>query len=124
MTKPVAGSRQGIDPDPGAHGQLETLRVRLQVVGHLVLGGVGGPRGGEAHPGQPVVARRGEQAQRVPAGAPRVADAVVGVEDHERQAPAGQVVADRQPALAAAHDDRVDPFDLVSAHRCSSSQRG
>ena len=37
-------------------------------------------------PAQPVEARRREQPQRVPALAPCVADALVGVEDHEAEA--------------------------------------
>ena len=59
---------------------------------------------------QPVEARRREQAERVPALAPGVADPLVRVEDHEGRPRLRQVVADRQAGLAAADDHGLDPL--------------
>lgn len=63
-----------IDSDAGSNGQIETLRVGLEVVAHFIFGGKGMPRSGEGHPGQPVVAPRGEHAEGVPPLPPSVAD--------------------------------------------------
>ena len=65
-------------------------------------------RAGEGHAWQGVVAGGCEQAKRVPTGAPRVADALVCVEDHEREIVPGEVVADGETCLASAHDDSLD----------------
>jgi hypothetical protein len=46
--------RQRLDGDSAADRKLEARRVRLEVVAHLVLGRVGGARGGERHPRKPV----------------------------------------------------------------------
>ena len=101
---------QPVHPDAAADRQLEAGRVGLQVVGHLVPGRVVPGVGREGHAGQPAVAARGVEAQRVPAPAPGVTDPPAGVQDHERPAPPGQVVAGGQPGLAAAHDHRLEPF--------------
>ena len=59
------------------------------------------------------VPRGAEQAQRVPVPAPVVADALVGVEDHERPPALGEMVADREPGLAGADDDRLEALGSV-----------
>src|SRR3990172_6726620 len=92
----------------GTHGEVIRLGVRLEVVGDLVLGDESVAFRRERHAGQPVVARRGEQQQRVPPLAPCVADAFVGVEDHEVDAALGELVPDRQSRLAASDDDGVE----------------
>ena len=108
----VAGpaSRYPFDGDAGAHGQLEPRRVRLEVVGHLVLRGERVARPRKGHAGEPVEARRAEKTKRIPATAPRVADARRCVEDDEAKVPPGEVVARREPGLAAADDDDVEPL--------------
>src|SRR5436190_23643061 len=55
-------------------------------------------------------ARGREQAQRIPATAPLVADSLAAVKDDERHAACLQVVADRESRLSGADDDRVDAF--------------
>ena len=114
--QPAVPPRQPVHPDPGLDGQPEPVRVVLQVVGHLVLGRERPGRTRERHPGQPAVAGRGEQPHRVPAVAPGVPDPLVGVEDQEGPAPPGQVVADREPGLAASDDHRLDLLWLTLGH--------
>ena len=62
----------------------------------------------DAPAGQPVVLGRAVEPQRVEPVAPDVADPVVRVQDQERAAPAGQVVAGGQAGLAGADDDGLD----------------
>ena len=121
--QPAVPPRQPVHPDPGLDRQPEPVRVGLQVVGHLVLGRERPGRTRERHPGQPAVAGRGEQPQRVPAVAPGVPDPLVGVEDHEGPAPPGQVVADREPGLAASDDHRLDLLWLTLWHRLPPAGR-
>ena len=78
---------------PRADGQLEARRVGLEVVAHLVLRREVVARRRELHPDQAVELGGREQAQRVPALAPGVADALGRVQDHEAQAALAQVVA-------------------------------
>src|ERR687888_578004 len=81
----AALSVEAVDARAEADRELEALRVGLEVVRRLARGGERPARCREAPAGQPVVARRGEEAQRVPGSRPpRAADAVVPVEDHER----------------------------------------
>ena len=123
--EPLPSLREAVHLDARTHRQLEARRVGLQVVGHLVLGGEGVRRGGEGHPRQAVEAGRGEQAQRVPALAPGVPDARVGVQDHEGEAPPRQVVPDREARLAAPDDDRLDPLRLpLAEHPAPPSTAG
>jgi hypothetical protein len=72
--------------DAGSNRQIEPCSVGFEVVGHLVLRGKRHGGRGEAPARQPVVSGRGEQAKRVPALAPSVADSLVGVQDYERTA--------------------------------------
>ena len=103
----VFGTTKAVDADSGSHRQLEGVRVQFEVVGHLVLGGEGVRRRRKGQPGQAVVAGWGEQAQRVPAVAPAVADPCVLLEDDEAQSATGKVVAHRQAGLAGANHDHV-----------------
>ena len=102
-----------VDRDTRARRELEPSRVRLEVVGHLVLRRERPARRGEAHPRQSVVLRGREQTKGVPALAPRVSDPVVRVEDHERPAALPELVRGRQAGLAAADDHCLVPFHLA-----------
>ena len=95
----------GVEPD----GQVVGGCVGLQVVGDRVLGGVGVGRGGERHAGQGVVLGRGEQRQRIPAVAPRVAHLGACLQDDEPQPLLGQVPGHGQTGLAAPDHHRVQP---------------
>ena len=64
------------------------------------------------HPGEPIEAGGSEEAKRVPALAPGVADPLVGLQDHVRQAMAGQEVPGRESRLAGADDHRLYLFRL------------
>ena len=112
---PVAVLPEAIHRHSGAHGQIESRRVRLEVVGRLARSRVRPAGRGKRPTRQAVVARRSEQAERVPgAGPPGAADPLVRVEDHERPAALLQVVADRKAGLAAADDDRVECLDALN----------
>jgi len=89
--------------------------VGLQVVRHLVLRGVGGARGGKSHPGESVVPSRAEQAERVPAVPPRVTDPLAGVEDHERQTTAAQLVPHGETRLASPDDHGLNALRTTCA---------
>ena len=78
-------------------------------IGQEDLGeGEGG--GGKGEAVEAVVAGGGEEAEGIPAVAPRVADALIGVQDEEGEAATGEVVADGEAGLAAADDDGVETF--------------
>jgi len=64
----------------------DVIIVHQEVCHHLGLGQEGVGRGRERHPVEPVETGGGEQAQRIPALAPGVADAGLGVEDHAAHA--------------------------------------
>ena len=98
--------------DAGPHRQLPPGRVVDQVVGELLVGRERPVRRRIRRAGQPVVPGRAEQPQRVPAVPPGVADLRGGLQDDERAMPAGQLVAHRQPRLAAAHDHGLEPLDV------------
>ena len=74
---PLAAGRRGRVSGRG----VRISGVRGQVVGDLVLGRIGPPRRREGHPWQAVGPGRRVEAQRVPLGAPVVADMGIGVED-------------------------------------------
>ena len=95
-------------------------RVRLEVVAHLAAGRPMRGRRREPHTRQRVVPRGAVEPQRVPPVTPVVPEAGVGVEDREGAAQLLQVVAGREPGLAAADDRGVEVLDCVlAAHRCS-----
>src|SRR5687768_10403537 len=64
--------------------------------------------GGERHPGQAVVFRGREQAQRIPAAAPDITDTLTLLQDEETGAGLSQVETDRQAGLATADHDYVE----------------
>ena len=82
--EPFTSPREAVDARARADRQVESRRVRLEIVGHLVLRGRVAPRCGESHPGQRAVSGGGEQDERIPSVAPRVTDPRVSVEDDER----------------------------------------
>ena len=110
---PLPKPGQAVDAHPRADGELESLRVCLEVVGHLVLRRERQGGRGEAQPLQAVVACGREQAKGVPARAPRVADPLVRVQDHERSVARRQVVSHGEAGLAAADDHRLEAFGAV-----------
>src|SRR5262249_37231320 len=75
-------------------------------------------RRGERHPRQPVAGRRRVEPQRVPPVAPRIADPVARIEDHERVTLPFQVVADGEPGLTSADDHGLVLLDVL--HRPAS----
>src|SRR4026209_1071353 len=62
----VAGFRHAVDRGGEPNRKLEARRVSLEVVGRLARGRNRPARSRERPPGQAVVARRREQAERVP----------------------------------------------------------
>jgi hypothetical protein len=104
----AAISGQPIYLDAASDRELEPRRVRLQVVGHLVLAGKRVPRPGERQTREGVVTGRRKEPERVPPRSPRVADAFARVENHARETSFRQVVPHRQPSLPAADDHRLD----------------
>jgi hypothetical protein len=62
----------------------------------------------ERHPIEAVELGRREQPQRVPPLTPRVADALVRVQDYEADAGAREVIADGETGLPAADHDHVE----------------
>jgi hypothetical protein len=104
-------ARQALDPYTASYRKIEVLRVGLQIVGHLVMGGEG------VHLHRPTrqagVPRDGEQSQRVPAVPPGVANAGVGIENDELLAGPLQVVSDRQTCLPSTNDHCRNRFDVV-----------
>jgi hypothetical protein len=63
---------------------------------------------GKWHSRESIEARGSEQAKGIPSPPPRIADSLVRLEDHERQAPARQVISDRQTRLTAAYDNGLN----------------
>src|SRR6476620_4277896 len=111
----VTVTPESVDPDAGPHRQCEVSRVRLEVLGHAVFRwkriGVSRKR----HACQAVEPCGSEEPQRVPAGAPRIADAGTGIEDDKAHALTGQVVTDAQPGLPASNHDGIET--LAFRHR-------
>jgi hypothetical protein len=106
----------GVAVQPGhrgaqPHRQGEVPGVGGEVVGDVVLGGMGVGRGGERQARQRVVPGGTEQPQGVPAVPPRGADLRAGVDDEEAGAAGGEVVAEGESGLAGADDEHVE--DLV-----------
>jgi hypothetical protein len=88
------------DPVVEAGGQVERLRVGLQVVGDRILGRVGVGRGKKRHAGQGVVLGRVNSFQRIPAGPPDVPELGGGLQDHKAQDTPCQVPGHGQACLA------------------------
>jgi len=120
----VAVLRQPVDRHPGSHRKLEARRIGLEVVGRLSRGRIR-PAGGRERPaGQAVVTCRGEQTEGGPGPRPPgAADALIGVEDHERAGALLQVVADRKAGLAPADDDGVELLDRCDVAAATALDR-
>jgi hypothetical protein len=116
----------------GLDGQVELGRVAFEVGDHLVAGRVAVRVAGESETGQPVVAPRREQHQRVPPLPPRGCDRVAGFQDDESAALLGQPVAGGKAGLTAAHHRHIEQVwrgvtlmlgaglgDVLSRHRQS-----
>ena len=84
--------------------ELHHPRVHLEPVADLVLGREHRPVLGELDVRQVVVPDRVVQAERLVALAPRVAGALVALDDDRRHAELAQARAERDAALAAADD--------------------
>src|SRR5262245_7943436 len=84
------------------------VRVALEIIGHLIFRRKRVASCGKWHPGKAVVSRRREESQRIPAAAPRVAHARMGVENEKRNAALRQVVAGAQSGLAASDHQGLD----------------
>src|SRR5215217_8135022 len=69
-----------------------------------------GRRCGERHPRQPAVARRCEEAQRIPSLPPRVAESRCPIEDGEVDIVPGKMMPHGQTRLPGTDDDRLEPF--------------
>src|SRR5512133_1707756 len=76
----VVPSREPLRARAGLYRQAEARRIRLEVVGELVLAWRVPAWGWERHPVEPVGPGRGEQLQAVPLFAPAVADPALGGE--------------------------------------------
>jgi hypothetical protein len=98
------------DPGVQPYRQAERGGVGPEVVRDRVLARIRVVPGRKRHPGQPVVLRRGEQAQRVPAAPPAVPELCGGFEHHKSQVVLREVPRHGQAGLAAADDDRVQDF--------------
>src|SRR5262245_10421620 len=85
---PVAESRQAIDAHVRSHRQCKALRVRFEIVGHLILRWKIEGRRGEWHAVQTGKPCGGEQPERIPSVAPRVADMGTRIKDDEWNASA------------------------------------
>lgn len=117
--EPTTVPCEPFDPGVVADRQLEVARIRLEVVGHLVLGGEVPVLTGDLHAREAVRPVRCEQRQGIPAVPPGVAGACVRVDDEERQVPLGQLAADSQTGLPASDDKRACLFARV--HDVSTS---
>ena len=113
----IPGFGQSVDFDPGSDRELELAGISLQIVGGLVLGRIRGGRSRKRHPRQSVVTARRKQTQRIPPLPPGIADPVVLVQDHERQAVLLEVIADSQTCLASADDHGSE---LLIAHSATA----
>ena len=104
----------GADLASELHGELEGLRVALEVGDHLVSAGIAVGVAGELEAGKAVVAPRREERERVPARSPRGADRVGGFEDDEAAALLCELVAHGQAGLAGA--DHCYVVTILSRH--------
>ena len=110
----IPGLRQSVDLGAGSDRELERAGICFQIVGGLVLGRISPGRSRKRHTRQPVVADRRKQTQRIPPLPPGITDAVVLVQDDERQIPLLEVIAGSQTGLAATdHDGSHGLFDHV-----------
>ena len=104
----LAASRDRRHPSVRQDGQRVLLGVGLEVVGHLVPGGVVAHRVGQGQPGQCREPPRREEYEAAPARPPHVADPLTVVDDHEGHARLAQPVPHAEAGLPAADDEHVD----------------
>ena len=97
-----------VDAQTHSDRKIESGRVRLEVVGHLVLGRWLMSRSRELQTRQGIEVRGREESQRVPAFPPGIAGPLIRIQDHKRSAELGKVVADGQASLATADDNGLD----------------
>ena len=60
-----------------------------------------------------IVAGGGEESQRVPPLSPDIANPRLGIQNHEREVSAGEMITDGQPRLAAANDDGLHALGFM-----------
>src|SRR5512133_3600286 len=121
----VVGLADRIDREATANRKIKFCGVRLKVVGHLVLGWATTPRPRKIQTRKGTEVGRGEELQRVPAFPPGIAGPLVGVQDQERLAEFGEVVAGGQAGLTAANNEGLNLLEhepkikgsLVARHR-------
>src|SRR5262249_62431556 len=94
-------------------GKREPRGIGFEIRGHLVLSWVVVRARRERHSRKSVVSRRREQTQGVPAPPPRLADALVALDDDEIAVLGGQVVRGGQTSLPPADDHRVDALTVA-----------
>ena len=80
----------------------------LEIVGCLILGGVGRPGAGEGHARQSAVGRGGEQPEGVPSVPPDVSYPGVLIQDKKRQVVSVKVISGGETRLPATDDDCFD----------------
>ena len=114
----IAATSEAVDPRVRANWQAEVFGVGLEVVRHRVLRHEVAPGGRESQSREREVASGGEQHERIPAGAPRIAHTRVGVEDHERASTLCEGVSHRQAGLPSADHDGVEGLCSVCVGRC------
>src|SRR5688572_20937057 len=112
-----------VDSGEHAYRKLEPFGVCRQVVGYLVLGRIGPSRTRERQARQAVVPTRRVETERVPLGAPVVADVLVAIEDQAGTSPPLQVVRGRQTGLAGSDDGCLDVFDRHDYLQCDGGRR-
>ena len=105
--------REGVHLDAVSDGQMESIGIRLKIVGHLIFrwSQVASHRKWKSR--QSDRSSRREQFERVPTITPCIADVWIRIQNHERKAASRQMVSDGEPGLASAHDDRLNSFRCV-----------
>src|SRR5690242_12714766 len=98
------------------HRQLETPCVGLQVISHFILGRERIATRRKPEPRKAGVTSRSKKPERVPALAPGIARALMSVQDQEREAALGEIVADGESGLAAPDDQRLNA-NRILCHR-------
>src|SRR5437667_7694715 len=81
--EPSVPAGHSVDSYAVSHRQREVIRVTLEVVGHLALRRAPGADVGERETGEAAEPAGREQPQGIPAPAPRIANVLVRIEDHE-----------------------------------------
>src|SRR5262249_5449136 len=82
----ITALEQALDAHTTAHRQTKARGVGFEIGSHLVPRRKRVPGCWKPHPVEAIVFRGRKESQRVPALAPRVADSLVGFQDHETRA--------------------------------------